>query len=166
EHVTTEDEVIRVARGADAILIQYAPVTAAVLDALPQLKAVGRYGVGVDTVDVEAATSRGVAVCNVPDHAAQDVSAHALALTLPRRGGVQRAGLRGPGRQRSCDRPDHVGGARHRPAGPTGLGRRVRTGAGQALAPRLDAALRRAGPGPDRGGDRGQGPSAGLHRGR
>src|SRR5690625_6482077 len=33
---------------------------------------------------------------------------------LPRRGGVQRARLRSPGRQRSCDRPDHVGGARHR----------------------------------------------------
>ena len=82
EHVTTEDEVIRVARGAEAILIQYAPVTAAVLDALPQLKAVGRYGVGVDTVDVEAATSRGVAVCNVPDYGVQDVSDHAIALTM------------------------------------------------------------------------------------
>src|SRR5699024_6074736 len=65
-----------------AILIQYAPVTAAVLDALPQLKAVGRYGVGVDTVDVEAATSRGVAVCNVPDYGVQDVSDHAIALTM------------------------------------------------------------------------------------
>ena len=82
EHVTTEDEVVRAARGADAILVQYAPVTAAVLDALPQLKAIGRYGVGVDTVDVEAATARGVAVCNVPDYGVQDVSDHAIALTM------------------------------------------------------------------------------------
>lgn len=82
EQATTEDEVVRAAQGADAILIQYAPVTAAVLDALPQLKAIGRYGVGVDTVDVEAATARGVAVCNVADYGVQDVSDHAIALTM------------------------------------------------------------------------------------
>lgn len=82
ERATTEDEVVRAAQGADAILIQYAPVTAAVLDALPQLKAIGRYGVGVDTVDVEAATARGVAVCNVADYGVQDVSDHAIALTM------------------------------------------------------------------------------------
>lgn len=79
---TTEDEVARAARDAEAILIQYAPVTAAVLDALPQLSAIGRYGVGVDTIDVEAATARGVAVCNVPDYGVQDVSDHAIALTM------------------------------------------------------------------------------------
>lgn len=79
---TTEDEVIEAARGAEAILIQYAPITAAVLDALPDLKAIGRYGVGVDTVDIEAATARGVAVCNVADYGVEDVSDHAIALAL------------------------------------------------------------------------------------
>lgn len=82
EQATTEEEVVAAARGADAILVQYAPITAAVLDALPGLKAVGRYGVGVDTVDVEAATARGIAVCNVPDYGVQEVSDHAIALTL------------------------------------------------------------------------------------
>jgi D-3-phosphoglycerate dehydrogenase len=53
-----------------------------VLSALPGLKAVGRYGVGVDTVDVAAATAHGVAVCNVPDYGTEDVSDHALALAL------------------------------------------------------------------------------------
>src|SRR6185369_17894230 len=73
----TEDDVIAAAAGADAILVQYAPITARVLDNLPALKAIGRYGVGVDTVDVAAATAHGVAVCNVPDYGTEDVSDHA-----------------------------------------------------------------------------------------
>lgn len=78
----TEDDVIAAAAEADAIVVQYAPITARVLAALPGLKAVGRYGVGVDTVDVEAATEAGVAVCNVPDYGVEDVSDHALAMAL------------------------------------------------------------------------------------
>lgn len=77
-----EQQVIEAAQEADGILVQYAPITAAVLDALPNLRAIGRYGVGVDTVDVEAATARGIAVCNVPDYGVQDVSDHAIALTM------------------------------------------------------------------------------------
>ncbi|WP_449283359.1 C-terminal binding protein [Leucobacter sp.] len=76
---TTEEEVIAAAADAAAILTQYAPVTARVLSALPGLEAVGRYGVGVDTVDVDAATARGIAVCNVPDYGTEDVSDHAIA---------------------------------------------------------------------------------------
>lgn len=78
----TEDDVIAAAADADAILVQYAPITARVLDSLPRLRAIGRYGVGVDTVDVDAATARGVAVCNVPDYGTEDVSDHAIALTM------------------------------------------------------------------------------------
>ncbi|WP_454812254.1 C-terminal binding protein [Paenarthrobacter nitroguajacolicus] len=78
----SEDEVIAAAAGADAIVVQYAPITAKVLDALPGLKAIGRYGVGVDTLDVEAATARGVAICNVPDYGTEDVSDHAIALAV------------------------------------------------------------------------------------
>lgn len=78
----SEDAVIAAAQDADAIIVQYAPITARVLDALPRLRAVGRYGVGVDTVDVDAATARGVAVCNVPDYGTEDVSDHAIALAL------------------------------------------------------------------------------------
>jgi D-3-phosphoglycerate dehydrogenase len=78
----TEDDVIAAAHGADGIVVQYAPITSRVLDALPELKAIGRYGVGVDTVDVPAASARGVAVCNVPDYGTEDVSDHAIALAL------------------------------------------------------------------------------------
>src|SRR5699024_2398132 len=69
-----EQQAIEAARDADGSLAQYAPLTASGMDALPGLKAIGRYGVGVDTVDVEAATARGIAVCNVPDYGVQDVS--------------------------------------------------------------------------------------------
>ena len=86
----TEDDVIAAAEGADAVVVQYAPITARVLDALPRLRAVGRYGVGVDTVDVPAATERGVAVCNVPDYGTEDVSDHALALALALARGIVR----------------------------------------------------------------------------
>ncbi|GAB7191646.1 C-terminal binding protein [Kineococcus sp. NUM-3379] len=78
----TEADVVEAAADADGVLVQYAPVTAAVLDALPRLRVVSRYGVGVDTVDVPAAGARGVAVCNVPDYGTEDVSDHALALAL------------------------------------------------------------------------------------
>ncbi|MGC0362489.1 D-3-phosphoglycerate dehydrogenase [Rhodococcus sp. 27YEA15] len=78
----TEDDVIAAAENADAIVVQYAPITDRVLTALPNLRAIGRYGVGVDTVDVDAATAHGVAVCNVPDYGTEDVSDHAVALAL------------------------------------------------------------------------------------
>lgn len=78
----TEAEVIEAAIGADAIVVQYAPITKDVMAALPTLRAIGRYGVGVDTVDVAAATARKIAVCNVPDYGTEDVSDHAIALAM------------------------------------------------------------------------------------
>ncbi|WP_432487707.1 C-terminal binding protein [Kineococcus sp. SYSU DK018] len=76
------DDVVATAAGADALVVQYARIDAALLDALPTVRAVGRYGVGVDTVDVAACTARGVAVCNVPDYGTESVSDHAIALAL------------------------------------------------------------------------------------
>lgn len=79
---TTQDEVIAAAADADGIVVQYARIDAEVLDALPRLKSIGRYGVGVDTIDVDAATARGVAVSNVPDYGTEAVSDHAIGLAL------------------------------------------------------------------------------------
>jgi D-3-phosphoglycerate dehydrogenase / 2-oxoglutarate reductase len=81
-HCKTEDDVICAASEADGLLVQYAPITERVLAALPHLKVIGRYGVGVDNIDVRAATARGVAVCNVPDYGIDDVSDHAIALAV------------------------------------------------------------------------------------
>lgn len=78
----TAADVIAAAQGAQALLVQYAPISAAVLTALPDVRVISRYGVGVDTVDVVAATDRGVVVCNVPDYGTEAVSDHAIALAL------------------------------------------------------------------------------------
>jgi D-3-phosphoglycerate dehydrogenase len=79
---TTAQEVVDAAGDADALLVQYAPITAEVFAALPRLRLVSRYGVGVDVVDQEAARARGVWVCNVPDYGTAEVALHATALLL------------------------------------------------------------------------------------
>jgi D-3-phosphoglycerate dehydrogenase / 2-oxoglutarate reductase len=78
----TEEDVIEAGRGASALLTQYAPITARVLAELPELRMVGRYGVGYDIVDVEAARERGVWVANVPDYGTEEVAVHALSMGL------------------------------------------------------------------------------------
>ena len=80
---TTPQDVIEAGRAVDAIISQYAPVTAEVIGALPsRCKAVARYGIGVDTIDVAAATARGIAIVNVPSYCESQVSDHVLALLL------------------------------------------------------------------------------------
>jgi D-3-phosphoglycerate dehydrogenase / 2-oxoglutarate reductase len=78
----TEGDVIEAGRGASALLTQYAPITARVMDELPELRMVGRYGVGYDVVDVRAARERGVWVANVPDYGTEEVAAHALSMAF------------------------------------------------------------------------------------
>ena len=78
----TEDDIIRTCRGAQALLVQWAPVSARVLDALPEVRCIVRYGVGVDNFDLKAAKERGVVAVNVPDYCIEEVSNHALALIL------------------------------------------------------------------------------------
>lgn len=78
----TEQDLIDQCKGAVAAVNQYAPFTEKVFAALPDLKVVVRYGVGVDNVDLEAATKHGVQVCNVPDYGTFDVADHATSLML------------------------------------------------------------------------------------
>ncbi len=79
----TEDDVIEVARDADALIAQYATVGARAIDALTRCKVIARYGTGVDIVDVDAATHRGILVTNVPnDWCQNEVADHAMALLL------------------------------------------------------------------------------------
>ena len=75
-------DVIKNAPDADALIVQYASITGPVLDVLSRCRVVARYGVGVDTLDIPAATERGVVISNVPDYCMEDVSDHALALAL------------------------------------------------------------------------------------
>src|SRR5256886_3399457 len=67
---------------ADALIVQWAPVTAAVLDAAPGCRFISRLGIGIDMIDVAAATGRGVAVANTPDYCVDEVAGHRLAMAL------------------------------------------------------------------------------------
>ena len=79
---TDEAQVIEAARGATGILLQYAPITARVIAALPGLGIVSRIGAGFDTIDVDACKAHGVWVANSPDYGVGEVATHALALAL------------------------------------------------------------------------------------
>ncbi|MBA7530834.1 hypothetical protein ES705_23045 [subsurface metagenome] len=63
----TEDEIIETAKDADALLVVFAPITRHVIEALPKLRVIVRYGIGYDTIDVDAATDNGVLLVNIPD---------------------------------------------------------------------------------------------------
>jgi D-3-phosphoglycerate dehydrogenase len=78
----TEEDVVANARGCRAILLQYAPITSRVVDALPDLGIVSRIGAGYDTVDTGACEKAGVWVANSPDYGVAEVATHALALAL------------------------------------------------------------------------------------
>jgi D-3-phosphoglycerate dehydrogenase / 2-oxoglutarate reductase len=77
-----EDDAIALGRDADAVLNQHVPVTARVLDAWPRCRGVVHFGKGVDNIDVDAATERGIWVANVRDANWDEVSNHVLALIL------------------------------------------------------------------------------------
>ena len=80
--VREEEELIRACKEADGLLNQYAVLTRRVFEHLPKCKVVARYGVGVDSVDLKAATDLGIIVANVPDYCIDEVSDHAIALIL------------------------------------------------------------------------------------
>jgi D-3-phosphoglycerate dehydrogenase / 2-oxoglutarate reductase len=85
-----EEELLRLVPEADAILTCFEHVTPAVVRAGGRLRAIGRYGIGVDNIAVAAATERGIPVTNVPDYCADEVAEHALALILAHARGVLR----------------------------------------------------------------------------
>jgi len=81
-HGRSEEEIIANAADADGIMVQYGPITRRIIENLPKLRAIVRYGIGIDCVDVKAATEHGIMVANVPDYGLQDVADHTVALLL------------------------------------------------------------------------------------
>ena len=71
---------------ADAVITQFAPVDAQVIAAMKRARAIVRYGIGVDNVDLDAARKHGIPVCNVPDYCIDEVADHTLAFILAVRG--------------------------------------------------------------------------------
>src|SRR5215472_4719243 len=76
------DDILAVARDADAILVTYAKLLGELLRQLTRCKAIGRFGLGVDNIDLPAAKTLGIAVNYVPDYCLREVSDHAMALLL------------------------------------------------------------------------------------
>jgi D-3-phosphoglycerate dehydrogenase len=129
-----EDSVIRAAAKADGLIVQYAPITAGVLAALPKLRVISRYGVGVDTIDVDAAHARGVLVSNVPDYGTEDVSDHAIALALALLRGIPQLDRRMRGGDHAIDAVKPLHRLRGRVFGVVGVGRIGAATAGKARA--------------------------------
>jgi D-3-phosphoglycerate dehydrogenase len=76
------EDILAVARDADALLVTYAKMTGDLLRQLTRCKAIGRFGIGVDNIDLPAAAEMGITVTYVPDYCVCEVSDHAMALLL------------------------------------------------------------------------------------
>jgi D-3-phosphoglycerate dehydrogenase / 2-oxoglutarate reductase len=76
------EDILAVARDADALLVTYAKLPGELLRQLTRCKAIGRFGLGVDNIDIPAAAALGITVTYVPDYCMQEVSDHAMALLL------------------------------------------------------------------------------------
>ena len=78
----TPELLIPLVENVDAVITQFAPVNAVVIEAMKRSKVIVRYGIGVDNVDLQAAKSRGIPVCNIPDYCIDEVADHTLAFIL------------------------------------------------------------------------------------
>jgi len=78
----TPQAIVEVAKDADAVLTTYAKVTAEMIPQFSRCRIIGRFGIGVDNVDIPAATAKGIVVTRVPDYCLDEVSDHTMALLL------------------------------------------------------------------------------------
>jgi len=70
--------VIKEIAGVEGVLVRTAPFTREIIEAAGALKVIGRHGVGVDNIDVKAATEKGIVVINTPNANSQSVAEHTL----------------------------------------------------------------------------------------
>jgi D-3-phosphoglycerate dehydrogenase len=80
--VQEEKDLIQACKDADGLVNQYALLTRRVLENLPKCKVISRYGVGLDPVDIKAATDFGIIVANVPDYCMDEVSNQTISMLL------------------------------------------------------------------------------------
>ena len=79
---TPEDVLVRELADADLLLMCYAHITRRAIESAPKLRAIVKYGVGIDAIDIAAARERGVPVVNVPTYAEETVAEGAFALLM------------------------------------------------------------------------------------
>lgn len=82
QNVASKNELIELTKSADIIMTDVAEIDKDVMKNAGKLKAIIEYGIGVDNIDVEAATELGIYVCNVPDACIHEVAEHTIALML------------------------------------------------------------------------------------
>ncbi len=78
----TPESIVATARDADAVLVTYAKINADMIGQMKKCRIISRFGIGVDNVDLDAATRAGIVVTKVPDYCIDEVSDHAVALLL------------------------------------------------------------------------------------
>jgi D-3-phosphoglycerate dehydrogenase / 2-oxoglutarate reductase len=127
-------QLLELARHADAVLNCYRPLSADLVEAMNNCRIIARYGIGVDTIPLEVATSRGIQVTNVPDYCIEEVADHSLALILALTRGI----IRGLDQTRGCGWNVKLLRPLHRQRGQTlglvGFGRIARALAHRATA--------------------------------
>lgn len=77
-----EEELIALTCDADVVINQYGLLTPRVISAMKNCRAIIRYGIGLDTIDIPSATKMGIMVCNVPTYGLHEVSDHTIAMLL------------------------------------------------------------------------------------
>jgi D-3-phosphoglycerate dehydrogenase len=77
-----EEDVLRVAENADAIICEYAPLSKKVIQSLRRCKVISMNAAGFDNVNVEAATEEGILLVNCPDYCFEEVADHTMAMIL------------------------------------------------------------------------------------
>jgi D-3-phosphoglycerate dehydrogenase len=78
----TAEAILEIAREADGLMVTFASLDREIIRELKRCRVIGRFGIGVDNIDVDAATEAGIQVCYVPDYCLDEVSDHAMALLL------------------------------------------------------------------------------------
>src|SRR6266571_3985577 len=78
----TREAILKIAAPADALLVTYATITGEMIGRMNRCRIISRFGIGVDNVDIVAATGAGIVVTKVPDYCIDEVSDHTLALLL------------------------------------------------------------------------------------
>jgi D-3-phosphoglycerate dehydrogenase / 2-oxoglutarate reductase len=76
------ERVLEHAADADALVMSWMPVTRLVIDQLKRCRVIARFGIGVDMIDLDAATEHGILVCNTATYCLDEVSNHAMGLLL------------------------------------------------------------------------------------
>jgi len=78
----TEEEVIELTKDADGVLNQWSYLNENVINNMKNCKVIATYGIGVDKIDVEAASRKGIYVCNVPNYGTNEVADHTISMLL------------------------------------------------------------------------------------